>query len=82
MKPLDQYPTPETDAAQFHRDSGEYKFNDMVVTPDVAQSLERRLAACREALEQLLAEEHIPMSMRVASPTSIIRETLAATAKP
>ena len=48
MKALANYPTPETDAAVYPMDVCD------VVWPEHARDLERRLAACREALEVVL----------------------------
>ena len=51
MKPLEQYPTPETDRQQNTVAGGRY------VTADHSRNLEQRLAACREALEVVLSRQ-------------------------
>jgi len=66
MKPLDQYETPESDDLYAGDSSVEFLH---------AQSLERRLAACREALEEIA-------SGRVVHPVTFAIETLTLTEKP
>ena len=61
-KRLEDYPTPESQAqvfctTKYSWDKRERCEESIDVVPlDIAQSLERRLAACREALEELLDE--------------------------
>lgn len=51
MKPLDQYETPITDSSTMRFRDGDQTIE--VVDCEIARSLERRLAACREQLRSI-----------------------------
>jgi hypothetical protein len=72
---LTDYPTPETDAAIYPTDICD------VVWPEHARDLERRLAACREALKEILfiRQEPLPL-VDLDEARSIAKRALTLTA--
>ena len=58
MKPLDQYETPETDAAW--KDGYTFDEEDLTKARVHSRDIERRLAACREALQRLIKNAPCP----------------------
>lgn len=69
MKPLKEYPTPETDAAAYyiHMSPDPNGSGPTVVNDDVSRDLERRLAACREFIRD---------TARTSSSSRIRREAM------
>lgn len=48
MKPLNQYPTPETDKSKFQLPDKQF-----AITASKARSMERRLTVCRDMLREI-----------------------------
>jgi hypothetical protein len=70
MKQLHEYDTPETDAAI---SGGEFHASEVI---DTSRGLEQKLAACRDALDEILESESTPMSLRVTTPATIAKRAL------
>jgi len=72
MKQLHEYATPETDAAFVT----EYACYEGHVPINHCRAIEQRLAACRDALDEILESESTPMSLRVTTPATIAKRAL------
>lgn len=76
MKPLSEYPTPETSEASIpaHQATRFHYGEDPLVDADVAKNMEQRLAACRDILACINSSQCLSDELHTE-----IRETLAAT---
>jgi hypothetical protein len=72
MKQLHEYSTPETDK---HIVSSVFA-SKYAPDTDHMQNMEQRLAACRDALDEILESELTPMSLRVTTPATIAKRAL------
>lgn len=71
MKKLHEYETPESDKAARNMSGCGITVHTKYVTQDVAQSLEQKLAAAREALEWVNLNLAVPESVKI-----VVNETL------
>lgn len=79
MKQLHEYETPETNKEI--RCAMDFSQSWEVVESDLARSLEQRLAACRDALDEIIENNITPQSLRVTTPVTIAKRALYLTAQ-